>query len=121
MHIHMDWPSTDAIRSSFQKVVDLGLKVKITELDIPYHNPHGGGDPKYPGYTVEFAEAQKKRYCEVVKTYMDTVPEEKRGGLTIRSEEHTSELQSRGHLVCRLQLEKKEIDETPYAGNRHHA
>src|SRR5690625_5538270 len=25
-----------------------------------------------------------------------------------RSEEHTSELQSRGHLVCRLLLEKKE-------------
>src|SRR5437660_8551638 len=31
-------------------------------------------------------------------------------GLTnplVRSEEHTSELQSRGHLVCRLLLEKK--------------
>src|SRR5439155_22404842 len=28
-------------------------------------------------------------------------------GLAIRSEEHTSELQSRGHLVCRLLLEKK--------------
>src|SRR5439155_3310336 len=27
--------------------------------------------------------------------------------LRIRSEEHTSELQSRGHLVCRLLLEKK--------------
>src|SRR5690625_5669739 len=27
--------------------------------------------------------------------------------MTIRSEEHTSELQSRGHLVCRLLLEKK--------------
>src|SRR5207253_6110111 len=26
---------------------------------------------------------------------------------TTRSEEHTSELQSRGHLVCRLLLEKK--------------
>src|SRR5690625_7950019 len=26
-----------------------------------------------------------------------------------RSEEHTSELQSRGHLVCRLLLEKKNI------------
>src|SRR6266508_5526797 len=26
---------------------------------------------------------------------------------TMRSEEHTSELQSRGHLVCRLLLEKK--------------
>src|SRR5437870_9748421 len=28
-------------------------------------------------------------------------------GSTGRSEEHTSELQSRGHLVCRLLLEKK--------------
>src|SRR5690625_5853185 len=27
--------------------------------------------------------------------------------LWLRSEEHTSELQSRGHLVCRLLLEKK--------------
>src|SRR5690625_6013655 len=27
-----------------------------------------------------------------------------------RSEEHTSELQSRGHLVCRLLLEKKALD-----------
>src|SRR5439155_12546440 len=27
-----------------------------------------------------------------------------------RSEEHTSELQSRGHLVCRLLLEKKNDD-----------
>src|SRR5690625_6221419 len=27
--------------------------------------------------------------------------------LSSRSEEHTSELQSRGHLVCRLLLEKK--------------
>src|SRR5437870_10310402 len=26
---------------------------------------------------------------------------------TLRSEEHTSELQSRGHVVCRLLLEKK--------------
>src|SRR5437870_8974722 len=28
-----------------------------------------------------------------------------------RSEEHTSELQSRGHLVCRLLLEKKKNDQ----------
>src|SRR5690625_2112171 len=30
-----------------------------------------------------------------------------RRGIWLRSEEHTSELQSRGHLVCRLLLEKK--------------
>src|SRR5690625_6831004 len=29
------------------------------------------------------------------------------GAKKVRSEEHTSELQSRGHLVCRLLLEKK--------------
>src|SRR5439155_21612734 len=29
------------------------------------------------------------------------------GGALLRLEEHTSELQSRGHLVCRLLLEKK--------------
>src|SRR5690625_6374338 len=28
----------------------------------------------------------------------------------VRSEEHTSELQSRGHLVCRLLLEKKKYN-----------
>src|SRR3712207_7267324 len=30
-----------------------------------------------------------------------------RGGVSVRSEEHTSELQSRQYLVCRLLLEKK--------------
>src|SRR5207253_6738316 len=31
-----------------------------------------------------------------------------------RSEEHTSELQSRGHLVCRLLLEKKKTPKWSY-------
>src|SRR5437660_3846524 len=31
-----------------------------------------------------------------------------------RSEEHTSELQSRGHLVCRLLLEKKNTKRVQY-------
>src|SRR5690625_5599339 len=33
--------------------------------------------------------------------------------IALRSEEHTSELQSRGHLVCRLLLEKKKSQQ-PY-------
>src|SRR5215510_11431388 len=33
------------------------------------------------------------------------------GAMYARSEEHTSELQSRGHLVCRLLLEKKKKNE----------
>src|SRR3989449_3399494 len=34
-----------------------------------------------------------------------------RAGANVRSEEHTSELQSRLHLVCRLLLEKKKACE----------
>src|SRR6266498_4227790 len=36
---------------------------------------------------------------------------QERGGAVVRSEEHTSELQSRPHLVCRLLLEKKKKKE----------
>src|SRR5437870_11348683 len=36
------------------------------------------------------------------------------GLLANRSEEHTSELQSRGHLVCRLLLEKKKKKKKKY-------
>src|SRR5207253_840487 len=42
----------------------------------------------------------------------------KRGSIIdghVRSEEHTSELQSRGHLVCRLLLEKKKEEEKIYS------
>src|SRR5207253_3628188 len=40
-----------------------------------------------------------------------TVPGLSGGDQPVRSEEHTSELQSRGHLVCRLLLEKKNSHE----------
>src|SRR2546429_2640867 len=38
--------------------------------------------------------------------------------VAIRSEEHTSELQSRLHLVCRLLLEKKKKKEEKHRENR---
>src|SRR5258708_29967926 len=38
----------------------------------------------------------------------------------IRSEEHTSELQSPDHLVCRLLLEKKKIDKQAIAEAGNH-
>src|SRR6266550_9069966 len=48
-----------------------------------------------------------------------SVPPARSCGPTSRSEEHTSELQSRLHLVCRLLLEKKKSNEK-YA-SRHPA
>src|SRR5437870_6630617 len=46
--------------------------------------------------------------------------ERDRRGRTRRSEEHTSELQSRGHLVCRLLLEKKKKISERYHSDFHH-
>src|SRR5258708_22668771 len=41
-------------------------------------------------------------------------------GLKVRSEEHTSELQSPDHLVCRLLLEKKKSAPNPHVPPHHH-
>src|SRR3712207_8873366 len=41
------------------------------------------------------------------------------GAVRIRSEEHTSELQSRQYLVCRLLLEKKKKNKFPYCNPQH--
>src|SRR5690625_6068782 len=61
----------------------------LIETDSPYLAPvpHRGktNEPANVKYVAEFIAALRG----------------------VRSEEHTSELQSRGHLVCRLLLEKK--------------
>src|SRR3989442_6435476 len=45
------------------------------------------------------------------------------GHVEVRSEEHTSELQSRPHLVCRLLLEKKKnhVAACTVRANSHHS
>src|SRR5690625_3727239 len=44
--------------------------------------------------------------------YEKYIDEIKETAESYRSEEHTSEVQSRGHLVCRLLLEKKKLKKT---------
>lgn len=81
MHINIEWPSETQIKNAFQQIVNRGLKVKITELDIPvntYANPD-----KYQSLTDEAAERQKNKYREVVAAYIDVVPPELRGGITV--------------------------------------
>ena len=46
-------------------------------------------------------------YCSKSEDCLITIEEQQKRLKKYRSEEHTSELQSRGHLVCRLLLEKK--------------
>src|SRR3989442_3209558 len=50
---------------------------------------------------VKKASTRNSALCTGLRDVITSVPD------TSRSEEHTSELQSRPHLVCRLLLEKK--------------
>src|SRR3712207_7400235 len=54
----------------------------------------GNGEPPWAGSNLRGAQRQPTWDCPAVSP---------------RSEEHTSELQSRQYLVCRLLLEKKKI------------
>lgn len=84
MHVYMGYPSLQQFENAFQAVVDLGLKVKITELDIPINDPYTGGvGETVTELTPEIANQQKQRFCEVITVYLETVPAELRGGVTI--------------------------------------
>lgn len=85
MHVFVDYPTIEDIRASMQKVAAKGLKVKITELDVAVNNPYNPGWPgnKVTTFNDTVALAQKKRYCEIVKAYLDTVPVPQRGGITV--------------------------------------
>src|SRR5439155_16673155 len=75
-----------------------GGDVPRSEAELPEAVESTGGDPREiedGGAESTHAAAAKRR---------------------LRSEEHTSELQSRGHLVCRLLLEKKNARTTWFRG-----
>jgi endo-1,4-beta-xylanase len=82
MHVLLDYPSTDSFRTAFKAMVDRGLKVKISELDVPVNNPYGSGFI-YKSLTDTAANLQQKRYCEIVKVYLETVPANLRGGISV--------------------------------------
>src|SRR5690625_6611328 len=58
-----------------------------------------------------FNTLKKSTEKEVLQTIKDIIYSYKLSDSS-RSEEHTSELQSRGHLVCRLLLEKKKTQQS---------
>src|SRR5690625_5392906 len=60
---------------------------------------------KEEGYTI--SPKATHMLVEFLGTDLSKIKNELDKLQLIRSEEHTSELQSRGHLVCRLLLEKK--------------
>src|SRR3989442_7969851 len=70
----------------------------------------GGGGMMGTGMMGSATQADMSSYTKLFDRHTEikrTVEEIDGGVRLIRSEEHTSELQSRPHLVCRLLLEKK--------------
>src|SRR2546422_5162245 len=62
------------------------------------------------------AELQRQGQDEARPAGPHRVPQGDGAAVDVRSEEHTSELQSRLHLVCRLLLEKKKLKSNKPAG-----
>src|SRR5439155_4753241 len=85
-------------------------------LMLPYITAEATGEVVYPsgGHWFCVAVLRSLSLGPGAKTNQQLVVY---GRIHYRSEEHTSELQSRGHLVCRLLLEKKKKNKKP---NKRH-
>ncbi|RYY76832.1 MAG: 1,4-beta-xylanase [Gammaproteobacteria bacterium] len=85
MHVCLRWPSIASISAAMKGVADLGLKVKISELDVAVNQPYCDNYPvnKISEFTPAIALEQKKRYCDIVAAYKAVVPPAQRGGVTV--------------------------------------
>src|SRR3712207_7018508 len=73
-----------------------------SETEVSFLDTCAGGSPTDP-----FCAAQTPRRQDGITWLIDAPGSDPLPDLPPRSEEHTSELQSRQYLVCRLLLEKK--------------
>src|SRR5690625_2494215 len=94
-------------------------EVKVVELDRNYG--YAGGNNRATAAATGDILLFLNNDVAVTKNWLDPLSDTFRNGVAdivqpklrswrdpdYRSEEHTSELQSRGHIVCRLLLEKK--------------
>src|SRR5690625_347038 len=88
---------------TFEAVIESGQSGKEIE-NTAQITSNGTEDPEDPTTTI--IVDPKDPQLESAKS--SSIEEKAEGNTDVdRSEEHTSELQSRGHLVCRLLLEKK--------------
>src|SRR3712207_8567478 len=84
------FPYTTLFRSSMLKFLGFEQTFKNALTTLPMGGGKGGSDFDPVGKS----DAEIMRFCQAFM-------------LELRSEEHTSELQSRQYLVCRLLLDKK--------------
>src|SRR5690625_618431 len=96
-----------------ERVMGIETEFGVAHADLEDRARSGAGSSILLSHLVVGAyalldENEGRRGTRVRWDYGDETPLRDARGFEIqRSEEHTSELQSRGHLVCRLLLEKK--------------
>src|SRR5690606_40337530 len=101
-----DSPKAEAFDALDKKVAAARLSPNQSTSDIPTFREFT--EVWVSDMSVEWRESHKKTVMINLNSYVLPAFGEKRiSDITKRSEEHTSELQSRENLVCRLLLEKK--------------
>src|SRR5690625_5579227 len=105
-----------AFRSTLEEVLTADVLIHVVNYANPHHEAHrkltnqivaeiGARDiPIIYAYNKIDLVEEVRSVNQENHIYMSAMTKK---GIEDRSEEHTSELQSRGHLVCRLLLEKK--------------
>ncbi len=119
MHVTMDYPPVATISAAMKKVVDKGLKVKISELDVSVNNPYSSGWPgnKVTTFTNDLATEQKKRYCDIIAAYLNTVPANLRAGITVwGSVDKSSWLNTKDYLTWPLLFDDNYNDKPALRG-----
>src|SRR2546430_7473325 len=75
---------------------------------FPYTTLFRSHEAASPGIGAESRQSTRRSAShQQARRHLDRVRARVRGRTALRSEEHTSELQSQSNLVCRLLLEKK--------------
>src|SRR3712207_7435277 len=103
-------PSYDDATTRYEPVIGLETHVEL-----------GTNTKMFCGCPTEFGAEPNTQVCPVCLGLPGALPVANRAAIeaTIRrSEEHTSELQSRQYLVCRLLLEKKKHKPTTHISHR---
>src|SRR5439155_1000295 len=98
-----DWPARTDNEAALREVIETALakddpkswEARLTAADVPCATVWK---------IEEITRHPQLEHRDVLQTI-----DSRYGPMRLRSEEHTSELQLRGHLVCRLLLEKKKI------------